>query len=128
MSGMSNTSYEKVTHCIFDFDGTLINSETFLTKAIDEVLQKYNKQIDWNLKSRTVGLHLGLSGPLIIEELDLPLTLKEFTDDVLQTYTHMISVGSVEFMPGAKPLVQHLSSNGIPQAVCSACTNFTFTK
>ena len=127
MSGHRRKAYERVTHCIFDFDGTLINSETFLTEAIDEVLQKYDKRIDWNLKSRTVGLHLGLSGPLIIEELDLPLTLQEFTDDVLKTYTHKMSVGSVEFMPGAKHLVQHFAVNGIPQAVCSACTTFTFS-
>ena len=119
-------TYEKVTHCIFDFDGTLINSENFLSHAIEEVLHRYGKRIDWSLKSRTVGLPMGMSGPLIIEELDLPLTLQQFTDDVLNTYYDKMSSGIVEFMPGAKSLVQHLAGHRVPQAVCSASTAFTF--
>lgn len=126
VTSVRRRTFPQVTHCIFDFDGTLINSEDFLSQAIEEVIVRYDKRIDWSLKSRTVGLPMGLSGPLIIEELDLPLTHQQFTEHVLNTYYDKMSSGRVEFMPGAKPLVQHLAAHRVPQAVCSACTAFTF--
>jgi len=126
MSGSSGQTYERVSHCIFDFDGTLINSESFLTQAINEVLQRYGKCYDWSVKSKTTGLHMGLSGPIIIEELDLPLTLQEFTDSVLKEFERSLCNGSVEFMSGAERLVQHLSRNGVHLAICTASTQLTF--
>jgi pseudouridine-5'-monophosphatase len=120
---------QRVTHCIFDFDGTLIDSERFLTQAINDVVQKYDKEYDWSLKSRTVGLHLALSGPIIIEELDLPLTVDQFVKNVLKTFEHRMSNGSEKcnFMSGAERLVKHLAQNNVKLAVCTGSTKFTYS-
>ena len=114
----------KITHCIFDFDGTLIDSERYLTKAANQVVQRYGKEFTWNLKSKTLGLHFGLSGPIVIQELDLPLTLEEYIKEVLDEYGELII--DCPFMPGAKRLVKHLYDHHIPMAICTGSTQQTF--
>jgi len=126
-SEQENIYNNRISHCVFDFDGTLIDSESFLTLAINDVLQRYGKEYVWSLKSRTVGLHLGLSGPIIIEEFGLPLTVPEFVQNVLQRFEERMTLGSCNFMAGAERLVKHLAKNDVKLAVCTGSTKFTYS-
>ncbi|XP_054162056.1 pseudouridine-5'-phosphatase-like [Oppia nitens] len=120
------SSYSSVSHCIFDFDGTLINTQSMLTAAISQILAKYDKQYDSSLKSKTIGLNLKACAHILTNELQLPLNAQELYDTAFNSYVDMLAVDTIEFMPGAKRLVKHLAKNGIEMAICTGSIHKTF--
>ena len=41
---------QAITHCLFDMDGLLLNTEDLYTLAQQEVLAPYGKKLTWELK------------------------------------------------------------------------------
>lgn len=73
---MANFGSKKA--CIFDLDGTLLDTEPLYTQAGQEIITPYGKTFDPALKRRTMGGDARVSAAIIIEHLELPLTVDEF--------------------------------------------------
>lgn len=120
-----------VTHVIFDLDGTLIDSEKHLFKSTNDVLSEFGKSFDWDIRSKTLGLHLQKSAPIIIEHFKLSIEPSEYIDKVLSRFKSYVQgeidgCGGVRLLPGVKRLVTHLARHNIPMAVCTGCKEDTF--
>lgn len=63
---------------IFDLDGTLLDTEPLYTQAGQAIVSPFGKQFDPELKRRTMGGDARVSAAIIIEHLELPLTVDEF--------------------------------------------------
>ena len=46
---------QQVTHCIFDMDGLLINTEGFYTDVQECILERFNRKFTFELKSQMMG-------------------------------------------------------------------------
>ena len=95
---------------IFDLDGTLLDTETLSTEAIQMVLDRWGtgRTLEFSLKSRLLGLRGEIWGPMVVQELELegllpPETLVSEWEKNLKGLS-----SQVQLMPGAAVTVRLL--------------------
>ena len=111
-------SFESVQACLFDMDGLLLDTESIYTEVTQSIIGPLGHQYHWGLKSNMIGRPAIESATYLVETLELPFSPEE--------YLEQRSVKLLEFMPtckplpGARELIEHLHSNGIPIAVATS--------
>lgn len=127
---LKSKSNVPVTHVIFDLDGTLIDSEKYLFRSTNDVLNEFGKEFDWEIRSKTLGLHLSKSAPIIIEHFQLSIQPEEYIRKIMSQFKSYIcgeiNGFGVQLLPGVERLVKHLAKHKIPMAICTGCMSDTF--
>jgi HAD superfamily hydrolase (TIGR01509 family) len=113
-----------ITHIIYDNDGLLLDTEPFYTKVHSAIAARYGKVFDWSVKSKMIGLRAEDSANVLINGLQLPLTVPEY----LEARKHLLAelFPQAEPLPGAVKLTMHLHQAGIPQAVATSSDRYNF--
>lgn len=114
----------QITHIIYDNDGLLLDTEPFYTKAHQILAARYGKVFDWTIKSRMIGLPAEDSAHVVIQALQLPLSVTEYLEERRLLLKQMFP--QAEALPGAMRLSLHLHQAGIPQAVATSSDRFYF--
>ncbi|XP_065357458.1 probable pseudouridine-5'-phosphatase isoform X1 [Calliphora vicina] len=105
-------NFKSVTHCIFDMDGLLLDTETLYTKATQQILDKYGKTYTWEVKMTFMGLRHMEMCQRIVEIYELPLTAEEYSK--LQREVNSKIMKNAPLLPGAERLLRHLHTHNIP--------------
>lgn len=121
---MSQNQYKDVTHCIFDMDGLLLNTELIYTKAFNHITNRYGKEFTWEHKAKTMGFKTKDVAQAVVEMLSLPITAEEFENEVVKLYQELFP--SANMMPGAEQLLKHLKQNNIPIALATSSNKENF--
>ncbi|EDW03756.1 GH10332 [Drosophila grimshawi] len=116
--------YSKVTHCIFDNDGTLMDTERLYTQAVQNLLTPYGKIYSPELKMRCMGMSSHLASQLVVNELKLPLKPEEYLVK-FDAEVHRLMC-NVELLPGVKELLLHLFEHRVDMAVATSASRKTF--
>jgi len=117
-----------VTHCIFDLDGLLLDTESIYTECLQELCAPYGKNFSTETKLEIMGKSSLEAGQILIrmleffinkfniiffsEKLNLPITDEEFLIKSNELYQQAFP--SAELLPGAERLIQHLAAHNIP--------------
>jgi len=96
-------------------DGLLLDSERLYTQVTNEILAPYNKQLTWEIKAMLMGRPSEESARMLIERTGIPLSPEELLAMFASRQRTLFP--SVQPMPGALKLVQHLRKSNIPIAV-----------
>lgn len=110
--------FHNVTHCIFDMDGLLLDTESLYTLAYNRVIQEYGKTYGWEHKAKIMGFKGTEALQTIIDMLQLPITVQAFEDKLAPIYQEIFP--KCDLMPGAEKLLQHLKKNNIPIALATS--------
>jgi pseudouridine-5'-monophosphatase len=118
-------NFKTITHVIYDLDGLLLDTEPLHAKVNQMVVNHYGKIIDHTLSCKVRGRKSYDSAKLLIQELDLQITIEEFAKQkdaiIYDFYPH------VSPLEGAVHLTQHLAFHHIPQAVATSSGTRPFT-
>jgi HAD superfamily hydrolase (TIGR01509 family) len=114
----------KITHIIYDNDGLLLDTEPFYTQAHTIVAARYGKVFDWSVKSKMIGLRAEDSATVMINALQLPITVPEYIEARKSLLAELFP--QAEPLPGAVRLTRHLHQAGIPQAVATSSDRHNF--
>ncbi|XP_037957274.1 probable pseudouridine-5'-phosphatase [Teleopsis dalmanni] len=116
----SKRIFRKVTHCIFELDGLLLDTEDKYEMIIKDMIKIFNKELTWEIRLQLFGKTDLEVAEFLIEEFELPVTVNEF---LVQYYRiAMRKLRASELFPGAERLIRHLHKNRVPMALATSST------
>ncbi|CAG9768517.1 unnamed protein product [Ceutorhynchus assimilis] len=94
----NNKLFNKVSHVIFDLDGTILDTETLYREALQRIADIYDKDCNNDVILKIAGMTQPMIAETIIEDFDLPVDVKTFLDQ----YNGFIDtrIGHCDLMPG----------------------------
>jgi len=116
----------KISHIIFDLDGTLVDTEIIYSRCTEKILSRFNKKFDVSLKREMMGKPAKDAAHLLIERLNVPLTAEEYLieREILQNELW----ATVEALPGAVSLVRHFHKHKIPIGIATSSQNDNYKR
>lgn len=120
-----NLHNHPVTHCIFDLDGILLDTETTLKQVIGDMLKERGMNYSTELRHKVLGATSEDTCKTIAKELRMgedawKILLEEFRKRV------HTATADCSLMPGAEKLVRHLGNTGIPQAIATSSREISY--
>ncbi|CAO3642187.1 unnamed protein product [Cunninghamella blakesleeana] len=116
----------KITHCIFDMDGLLLDTERVYTEVTQIILDKYanGAKFTWEVKSKLMGRTGHESAAMVVDTYQLPLTVEEYLDITSKIQHERFPL--VQPLDGVEKLIKHLHENKVPIAVATSSTRSKF--
>ncbi|KAI8338834.1 HAD-like domain-containing protein [Blakeslea trispora] len=115
-----------ITHCIFDMDGLLLDTERVYTEVTQQILDKHadGVKFTWDVKSKLMGRNGDESAAMVVETYKLPMTTKEYLEMTAVIQEDLFP--KAQLLPGVEKLIRHLHAHKIPIAVATSSTRSKF--
>eukprot|EP00158_Paraphelidium_tribonemae_P002820 Partr_v1_DN25698_c0_g1_i1_m4903 putative Halo-acid dehalogenase-like hydrolase len=107
-----------ITHCIFDMDGLLLDTERIYSLVTETIVAEWGKTYPWELKSKMMGQREMEAAHLLVTSLDLPITPEEYLIRRNRMQNELFA--SARPLPGVERLIRHLHAHKIPIAVATS--------
>nr|XP_018916485.1 PREDICTED: pseudouridine-5'-phosphatase-like [Bemisia tabaci] len=115
----AKNKFKPVTHCIFDLDGLLLDSEKIYRVAFSAVIARYGRVYTNEAKMKVIGKQPLDSLRTLIDLLKIegatPEKLAEEIKELMKVW-----IKDAKFKPGAKKLIRHLAAHKIPMAIATS--------
>ena len=118
------TSPPWITHVIYDLDGILLDTEPIYTTLAQQILARYGKTFDLDLKLNTMGRRAQESAQYLVETLNLPISAETYLAERRALGKDLLPKNRP--LSGAQDLTYHLASRGIPQAIATSSVSPEF--
>ncbi|KAH8262563.1 probable pseudouridine-5'-phosphatase isoform X2 [Drosophila bipectinata] len=115
---MANKVLRKVTHCIFDMDGLLLDTERIYEEVYRQIAASFGRPFSDAVRFQVMGCTEQRSAEITISQCQLPITQTDF----LKRYTKMCHerLNHVPLLEGAERLLRHLHANKVPFALATS--------
>ncbi|XP_032307524.1 probable pseudouridine-5'-phosphatase [Drosophila ananassae] len=122
--GSRHCFFQPVTHCIFELDGLLIDSERLRTESVQKILDTYGHTYSFDIKLRCMGKPESDLADVVVSSFNLPIGRTEFENQhELQCRGNL---GKINLMPGVERLLKHLHASNVPMAIGSNSSRDSF--
>lgn len=101
-----------ITHCIFDMDGLLLDTEFIYEKSVRAICESFGKDYRQDVRLKVMGTTEQKTAETVINECEVPLTVEEFLhrlDDLVR-----VEFQHLNLMKGAERLLRHLHGSNVP--------------
>lgn len=112
--------FKKVTHCLFDMDGLLLNTEQLYTKITQQILEELGceQKYTGDFKVTLMGAQSLEVATRIVDHFKLSITAEEYV--VRQRQLAQDSMPKAELLPGVERLLRHLHAQNVPIALATS--------
>ncbi|KAI9217183.1 HAD-like domain-containing protein [Blastocladiella britannica] len=108
----------KATHCLFDMDGLLLNTEDKYTEVSQLILERFGQKYEMSLKLKLMGRREDEAAEIFVRETGVSLTPNEYLAE--RRRLHIEVFPTCTPLPGVVRLVTHLRQLAIPMAVATS--------
>jgi len=105
---------------IFDFDGTLVDTEALWSKAFTKVLAEFNKQYDPKLQKHMMSKGMLYSADFLSQTYGLSEDLEQLGQRFSSAYKEIEEQEGVTPKDGVEVFLRNLKNSGIKTAVATA--------
>ncbi|XP_031621655.1 pseudouridine-5'-phosphatase-like [Contarinia nasturtii] len=118
--------FEKVTHCLFDMDGLLLNTEHIYTQITKQILeeQRCDEKYTGDVKVTLMGGQSNEVANAIIKRYNLSMTVDELLARQRELASNLMP--TAELLPGVEKLLHHLSSHNVPIALATSSSKMMY--
>lgn len=117
----------EIKACLFDMDGTLINTEDIYTEAATELLALYGKgPLTWDIKIDLQGRPGPDAAQKVVDFYDLPITNEELMKKLFEIQKDKWDRSA--FLPGALELLEYLIKHDIPIGLATSSNTLSYHK
>lgn len=117
---MTAPVYTPVTHCIFDLDGLLLDTEPIYENGVHQICRSFGKEFTAEVKMKALGCGELQHASIIIDELALPISAEDFVNRLKDIVRENFSKRNLKLMKGAESLIHHLNRANIPMCVATS--------
>ena len=108
----------RITHVIWDLDGTLLDTEPSYLRVGNEMAARYGRVLTEEIRAQMMGRSSLVSARIFVEALGIPLTPEQVIAEEDEMLVGLFR--DCQPMPGARALSRHLYAHGVPQAVATS--------
>lgn len=105
---------------VWDFDGTLIDSEPVWLAAEADIIHELGAQVPPNYAELTVGGTVLRTAQVMVDVTGTDLTAAEMADWLVADMVRRLSSEPIAWRPGVPEALAVIAADGIRQAICSA--------
>ena len=113
-----------ITHIIHDMDGLLLDTESLHERVNTEIVRRYGKTFDREIKIAIAGRPTLDSANILVNMLQLPITAEAYLVERNQLLYPLYQTATA--LPGTVELTKHLAKHRIPQAIASSSSQHHF--
>ncbi|XP_034943654.1 pseudouridine-5'-phosphatase-like isoform X1 [Chelonus insularis] len=118
------TNFKPVTHCLFDMDGLLIDSESVYKTIYNKIVSVYGHKYEGDVEFQVLGRPELVGFEIIIDYYKLPLSMEEFGEQYHELQHKLFN--QVRMMPGTEKLLRHLHKHNIPIALATSSSKASY--
>lgn len=113
-------NFNKVTHCLFDMDGLLLNTEHLYTKIIQQTIEEFGSsgRYTGDIKATHMGVQSNELATSNIQLFKLNVTPEEYLKKHYELAEEVMP--TADLMPGVERLLRHLHKHNIPIALATS--------
>ena len=117
---MAEPTFSKISHILFDMDGLLLDTERMYTIAQQKILDRFEIQFTWEVKSKMMGRKALDAVNLMLDIYNLhgKISAEDFLKEREKNLDELFP--SCELMPGVERLLLHLHKKNVPMAVATS--------
>ncbi|RLT37215.1 MAG: HAD family hydrolase [Chloroflexi bacterium] len=109
---------QRITHVIYDLDGTLLDTEPLYRLATQEILDRYGASLPVELRAAMIGRPTPVAARVLVEMTGIPMTPEAFA---AERDARLVSLfATAQPTRGALALTTHLRKHGVPQAIATS--------
>lgn len=118
--------FKNVTHCLFDMDGLLLDTELLYTKAFQQILDDLDSGETYtnDFKVTLMGRHIAESAQMTIDRYNLKISVEDFLKKLKQISGDLLPTD--ELLPGVDRLIRHLHAKKVPFALATSSIKETY--
>lgn len=109
-----------VTHCLFDMDGLLLNTENIYTQITQRILERHgsNETYSFDFKVTLMGFQSYEVANRIVDRYKLPITAEEYVRENRELAADMMPLAIL--LPGVERLLRHLHAKNVSIALATS--------
>lgn len=112
--------FQKVTHCLFDMDGLLLNTSAVYTEITKQILEEQGSPVKHSndFKLTVMGNQTIEGAKKAVSHFKLSMSPEQFIARQHEIASDLMPMS--ELLPGVEKLLHHLSSHKIPMALATS--------